>query len=94
MVMLRFMTIGLAAMVVSLSVACSSTNVTGVAVPNRDTADVQLPTTGSDVMDVQLPTTGSDVMKASSDVQLPTTGSDVMNVQLPTTGSDVMSTKP
>ena len=94
--MLRYMTIGLAAMVLALSVACSSTNVTGVALPTRNTADVQQPTTGSDVMNVQQPTTGSDVMsaKVASDVQQPTTGSDVMNVQQPTTGSDVMKTAP
>ena len=92
--MLRYMTIGLAAMVLAMSVACSSTNVTGIAVPTRNTADVQQPTTGSDVMNVQQPTTGSDVMKCASDVQQPTTGSDVMNVQQPTTGSDVMNAKP
>jgi len=90
--MLRYMTIGLAAMVVSLSVACSSTNVTGIAVPTRNAAGVEQPTTGSDVMSVQQPTTGSDVMsaKAASGVEQPTTGSDVMSVQQPTTGSDVM----
>ncbi len=78
--MFRYLALGLVGLAVTLSAACSSTtNVTGVAIPTRNAADVQSPTTGSDVMSVQSPTTGSDVMKAASDVQSPTTGSDVMN---------------
>jgi hypothetical protein len=62
--MLRYIAIGLAAVVAALSISCSSTNVTGIAVPTRTAADVpQDPSTGNDVMSVpQDPSTGNDVM--------------------------------
>jgi len=88
--MLRYLTIGLAAMVLAFSVACSSSNVTGTMLPSRNAASVEQPSGGNDVMSVEQPSGGNDVMKCASSVEQPSGGNDVMSVEQPSGGNDVM----
>ena len=94
--MLRFIAIGLATLAIVLSTACSSTtNVTGIAVPTRDTASAETPSTGDDRMSAETPSTGDDRMsvedeRTTSSAETPSTGDDRMSAETPSTGDDRM----
>jgi hypothetical protein len=61
--MFRYIALGLIGLAIALSTGCSSTtNVTGVDIPTRTTADALPPSTGNDIMGALPPSTGNDIM--------------------------------